>query len=385
MARTGHDPRLSIGCGLADLPGHADFRTGRYSYRDYYRLSPGSTHSRSRRLGEEKAAVLKRYTENAEAYNLYLKGRYFWLQSAPQEFRKSRDYFHQAVEADPDYALGYFGLASYYGFASSWGLMRPEEGWPKMEEATTKALALDDTLAEVHHGFAALKWVYYRDWNGAESTFRRALELNSQIGTIHSHYSIYLTLMGRFDAAIAEGERALELDPLSIRIHRNQGARFYNARRYQEAVRQYSEAVELDPKDASVHEELGDVYEQMGLHEQAIAEWEKAMMLAGDHELAAILRAAQTKEGFAGAIRAVARKRLERLNQKVKEGQYVPAAFFARLHIKLGQTDEAFRWLMKAGEERNVYTLMLHRDPFYDALRDDARFVELLHRIGLPQ
>src|SRR6185369_3029068 len=233
-------------------------------------------------LGEEKDALLKRYTENTEAYHLYLKGRYFWFKSVPQEFRKSRVYFQRAVDTDHSYALGYFGLASFYGFASSWGLMPPEEGWTRMEAATMKALALDATLAEVHHGLAALKWVYYRDWSGAEQAFRKAIELNPQVGAIHSHHSIFLSVIGRHEEAIAAGKRALELDPLSIRIHRNQAARFYHARRYEEAVRQFSEALELDPNDASLHEELGDVYEQLGLQHEAIEEWTKAMSLAGD-------------------------------------------------------------------------------------------------------
>jgi tetratricopeptide (TPR) repeat protein len=336
-----------------------------------------------RLLGEEKAAVLKRHTDNTEAYQLYLKGRHFWFKTAPEEFRKSRDYFQRAVEADPDYALGYFGVASYYGFASSWGMMPPQEGWPRMEAATTKALALDDTLAEVYHGLAALKWVYYRDWSGADKAFRRAIELNPQVGAIHSHYSIYLTVMGRHDQAIAEGRRALELDPLSIRIHRNQSARFYHARRYDEAVRQYSEALELDPNDASVREELGDVYEQIGLHEEAMAEWEKAMTLAGDDELAAILDRAYAKEGFAGAVRAVARKRLERLNERVKRGQYIPAALFARAYLLLDDKEQTFRWLEEARDERNALSLLINSDPFYDSLRADPPFATILKGMNL--
>ena len=266
-------------------------------------------------LGKEKAALLKRYTDNTEAYHLYFKGRYLWFKSTPQEFRKSRDYFQRAVEADPAYALGYFGLASYYGFAASWGMMRPEEGWPLMEVATMKALELDDTLAEVHHGLAALKWVYYRDWSGADRTFRRAIELNPNIGAIHSHYSIFLSVIGKLDEAIAEGTRALKLDPLSIRLHRNQAARFYLARRYDNAVRQYGEALELDSQDATLHDELGDVYEQIGQRREAIAEWTRAATLARDDELAETLRKIDSEKGSAG-LKVIARKRLQRLNER---------------------------------------------------------------------
>lgn len=334
-------------------------------------------------LGEEKNAVLKRHTENTEAYHLYLKARYFWFKSAPQEFRKSSDYFQRAVDADPSYALGYFGLASFYGFASSWGLMPPQEGWTRMEAATMKALALDDTLAEVHHGLAALKWVYYRDWPGAEKAFRKAIELNPQIGAIHSHHSIFLSVMGRHDDAIAAGQRALELDPLSIRIHRNQAARFYHARRYDEAVRQFSEALELDPNDASLHEEIGDVYEQLGRYQEAIAEWTKAITLDGDDELAGILGEVNSESGFAAAVQAIARKRLDRLNTRVERSEYVPAVHFARAYLRSGDTEEAFRRLEEARQERNAYPLLMKSDPFYDGLRAHPRFAAILKTMNL--
>ncbi|MEP6636000.1 MAG: tetratricopeptide repeat protein [Acidobacteriota bacterium] len=334
-------------------------------------------------LGGQKAVALKRYTKNTKAYHLYLKGRYFWFKSAPQEFRKSRDYFQQAVEVDPDYALGYFGLASYYGFASSWGMMPPKEGWPRMELATSKALALDDTVAEVHHGLAALRWVYFRDWTGADAAFQRAIELNPQIGAIHSHYSIYLTVVGRSDEAIAEGKRALVLDPLFIRAHRNQGARFYHARRYVEAVQQHLEALELDPNDAQVREELGDVYEQMGLSSEAITEWERAMLLSGDSESSALLRRTYDEEGFTTALEAVARKRLAWLTAAAKQGQYVPVVGFARACLRMGDKEEALRWLEKAVEERNALSLLINSDPFYDSLRADPRFATIVKAMNL--
>jgi TolB-like protein/Tfp pilus assembly protein PilF len=334
-------------------------------------------------LGEEKAAVLKRYTHNAHAYQLYLKGRYFWFRSAPQEFRKSHDYFQQAVEADPTYALGYYGLAYFYGFGSSWGMIRPSDGWPRMQTALTKALELDDTLAEVHNGLAALKWVHDRDWAGAEREFWRAIELNPQVAEVHSHYSIFLSVMGRFDEAIAEGKRALELDPLSIRLNRNQGTRFYFARRYDEAVNQYRQALELEPDDATVHEELGNAYEQQGLYAEAMAEWQRAIVLSEDEELASILSSANAAEGFTGAVREVARKRLERLNRLISRGGYAPIVYFARACLRLGDKEQALRWLDEAREERNVYPLMINIDPFYDSLRGDPRFAAVVDGMSL--
>jgi tetratricopeptide (TPR) repeat protein len=252
-----------------------------------------------------------------------------------------------------------------------------------MQTALAKALELDDSLAEVHNGLAALKWAYHRDWPGAEREFRRAIELNPQVAEVHSHFSIYLSVMGRFDVAIAEGKRALELDPLSIRLIRNQGNRFYFARRYDEAVNQYREALELEPDDAAVHEELGNVYEQQGLDAEALAEWQRAIMLTGDEELALILSSANVADGFTGAVRAMARKRLERLNGLVNRGGYAPAVYFARACLRLGDKDEALWWLEEAREERNVYPLMINIDPFFDSVREDPRFAAIVESMNL--
>ena len=334
-------------------------------------------------LGGPKVALLKRHTENTEAYHLYLKGRYFWFKSAPREFSKSLEYFERSLELDPHYALGYFGLASYYGFASSWGLIPPDEGWLKMEEATTKALALDDALAEVHHGLAALRWVYYRDWPAADKAFQRALELNPEIGPIHSHYSVYLRVVGRFDDAIAEGNQALQLDPLSARMHRNQAANFYHARKYDDALEQYSEALDLDPNDAGAREELANVYAQMGCQKEAIAEWQTAMTLASDEDFRAVLCTAYSKKGFDAAVGAVARKRLERLKERRAQGQYVPVAYFASASVRLGDKDQVFHYLDAAADERNALSLLINTDPLYDSMRADPRFHRFIKRINL--
>jgi tetratricopeptide (TPR) repeat protein len=252
-----------------------------------------------------------------------------------------------------------------------------------MEAALMRALELDDTLVEVHNGLAAFKWVYQRDWIGAEREFKRGIALNPKFAAIHSHYSIYLTVMGRFDEAIAEGRRALDLDPLSPRFHRNQAARFYYARRCDEAIKHYHEALELEPDDSSLHEELGDAYEQKQMFGAAITEWHKSLTLARDEELSAILGETYAEEGFVGAVQAVAQKRLERLSGRVKRGEYVPAAFLARACLKLGDKEQTFWWLQKACGELNVFGLMINSDPFYDSLRADSRFGALLEGLNL--
>jgi TolB-like protein len=179
---------------------------------------------------DDRKRVTKRFTENIKAYRLYLNGRYYWWKSSPEEYSKSRDYFHRAVEEDPSYALGYCGLNSFYGFGAAWGLLPPDEGWPKAEWAITKALNLDDNLAEAHLGLAALKMVYYLDWAVAEKEAKRAIELNPGFDEIHYMYSFYLLAMGRFDESISEAKRALACNPFSARISQHLGQSFYCAR-----------------------------------------------------------------------------------------------------------------------------------------------------------
>ena len=332
---------------------------------------------------EDKTRLVKHYTQSAKAYQLYLKGRYYWWKNSAEEYKKSRDYFHRAVEEDPSYALGYCGLNSFYGFGAAWGIVPPDEGWPKAEWAVTKALELDDQLAEAHLDLAALRMVYYLDWIGTEREAKRAIELSPTFDEIHYAYSFFLVLMRRFREAIAEGKRALVCNPFSVRISQHLGYALYCARSYDEAIRQYRKALELDPNDASVCEALGDTHERNGEYRKAVEQWKKAMLLANDTELVTTLGAPNTKAVVDRAVRAVAAKRLDRLLRNRKRGDYVPAIRFAREHLRAGHREEALKWLTLACEERNVYSLMIASDPFYDPLRADQRFAKLLRRMKL--
>jgi tetratricopeptide (TPR) repeat protein len=332
---------------------------------------------------EEKTRLIKHHTDSNEAYQLYLKGRYYWWKNSPEEFSKSRDYFHRAVEADPSYALGYCGLNSYYGFGAAFGMLPADEAWPKAEWAIRKALDLDNTLAEAHLGLAALNMVYYLDWAGTEKEAKRSIELNPRFDEIHFMYSFFLVVMRRFDEAIAEGKLALACDPFSVRISQHLGSAFYNARRYDEAIQQYRRTLELDPQNAVVHETVGDVYEQMGHHEKAVEQWTTAMGLAADAELSAILSTADASRDFASVVRAIAAKRLARLTEARSGGRYIPAINFARAYLRMGDTERALEWLKTSCEERNVYSLMIGSDPLYDPLRSYTRFIELLGRMRL--
>jgi TolB-like protein/Tfp pilus assembly protein PilF len=332
---------------------------------------------------EDKTRLVKHDTQSTKAYQLYLKGRHYWWKNSPEEYWKSRDYFHRAVEEDPSYALGYCGLNSFYGFGAAWGVVPPEEGWPKAEWAVTKALQLDDQLAEAHLDLAALKMVYYLDWAGTEREAKRAIELSPGFDEIHYVYSFFLVVMSRFHEAIAEGKRALACNPFSVRISQHLGYALYCARNYDEAIQQYRKALELDPNDASVYEALGDTYERKGEYRKAVEQWTKAMLLTNDTELVTTLGPANTKEDVDRAVRDVAAKRLDRLLRNRERGDYVPAIRFAREHLRAGDQEEALKWLTLACEERNVYSLLIGSDPFYDPLRADQRFSKLLQRMKL--
>jgi eukaryotic-like serine/threonine-protein kinase len=339
---------------------------------------------RLRLSAEEKSRLARVHTNNSDAYLSYLKGLYYWLKPAPEDFRKSRSYFQQAIQADSGYALAYSGLGNYYGFASAQGLMDPEEGMPKAEAAISKALELDSRLSEARHGRAGILWNYRRDWAGAEADFRSAIQLNANDAEAHNHYSAFLLAQGRFNEAISEGRRALDLDPLSTRYIRNLGRTYYFARRYNEAIGQYRQALDLDPKDASVHELLGDTYQRVGDERGALAEWRAALTLRGDAAAANRISEISATRGFAVAVRALAQNKLERCIRQKNRGEFVPAIDYARAYFSLNQAEKGMQWLERAYHERNRFVLFLNTDPFYDPLREDARFDAIAKSVGVP-
>ena len=247
-----------------------------------------------------------------------------------------------------------------------------------------KALELDPLLPEAHLSLAAYTLVSERNWRGAEKEIKRVIGSTSDFAEIHHLHSFYLVTVRRFDEAVEASRRALECDPLSISCSRFLGLYLYFARRYDEAISQYQEALELDPNNAVVHESLGDAYATTGNLGEAVAEWQSAMRLAGDHEFAAILGSAWTEAGFAGAVTAVARTKLQRMDQAEHRDEYVPAIERARAYVRLGNREQALRWLEAACDERNAFSLLVNADPFYDGLRSDSRFDRLVERVGRP-
>ena len=334
---------------------------------------------------EDRTRLTKHSTQNATAYQLYLKGRYYWWKNSPAEYEKSRTYFHRAVEEDPSFALGYCGLNSFYGYGAAWGFMPPDEGWPKAEWAVRKALELDDQLAEAHLDLAALKMVYYLDWPGTEKEAKRAIELDPKFDEIHYAYSFFLLVRRRFREATAEAKRALACNPFSVRILQHLGYVLYCAGSFHQANQHYKKALELDPKDASVYEALGETSNRAGNYREAVDYWTKAMSLENETKLLATLRAADSAEALENARRAIAVERLSRLLSKQKQGDYIPKIRIAQAHLQAGHREEGMDCLEKACDERNVYSLLLAVDPLYDPLREDQRFNRLLRRMKLAK
>jgi tetratricopeptide (TPR) repeat protein len=344
-----------------------------------------SSKLRARLSGADEQKLAKNYTQNAAAYQAYLKGRYYWHKGLAPGYEKSRDYFQQAIDLDPSYSLAYSGLADYYGFAAATGLLPPNENWPKAEAAAKKALALDDTLAESYNPLAAVKLYYYRDWPAAERYFRRGIELDPNYAEIQVHYAGCLSLFGRNEEALTEIQRAVELEPLSLSFNLLWARILLFIRQYDRAIDQFHKTLELDQNFAVAHEWLGDAYEQKGMHREAIVEWGKALTLSGEGEQASLLELTYAASGFETAVRGLAQKKLERLNEKTGRGEYVPASEYVMPYLRLGDKEKVFEGLAKAVEERNGFALQFKVNPIFDSLRSDPRFTDLVRRVGLPQ
>ncbi len=328
----------------------------------------------------DQQKLTRRQTTNAEAYQLYLQGRYHWNKRTGEDLKKSIDYFEQAVAKDPSYALAYSGLADVYNVIGPY-IQRPDtEFLPHAEAAATKAIQLDDSLAEAHTALASAKSFEWH-WLDGEREFRRALELNPNYANAHYFYSLsYLAPMGRPDEAIRETKRALELDPLSLIINSNLAWVYYFARQLDQSIEQSRQTLEIDPSFSHPHSRLALVYEQKGMYAEAIEQRSNSPTQSKlSPAEAAALRQAYAQRGAKGYWQ----KKIELSTERSKHA-YVPATFFASDYSMLGDKDRAFEWLEKAYQERVVWLAYLKVDPAFDNLHTDPRYQDLLRRIGLP-
>jgi adenylate cyclase len=331
----------------------------------------------ARLSGAERHAISVQPTKNTEAHELYLKGRYHWLKFYAPGDERVRHYFEQAIQLDPNYAPAYAGLGLYYAFGAANGILPPSE-WPKAESAVKKALALDETLAEAYNPLAAVEIYYRRDWPAAERAFRRGAELNPNDADIPGHYGIFLAWLGRNEESLAQLERAAQLDPFVLGLNLHWGRVFFFIRDYDRALNQFAKTLELYPGHPRAHEWLGDACEKKGMTSDAITQWTAALNLSGETEHAKILEKTYAASGFEAAVRALAEKQLQKLNEKTSRGEYVPAWNYLMACVRLGHYEEAFTWLAKTVEEPNWFALQARMNPILDVLRGDPRFDEIL-------
>ena len=313
-----------------------------------------------------------------QAYHAYLKGRYHWEKRSEEGLKRALEYFHEAIERDPTYALAYVGLADYYITLGNFSLMSSQECYPKGKAAAKKALQTDPGSAEALTTLAVIQGSYEWDREGAEASFRRAIELNPNYATAHHWYADHLVSLGRFDEGIAEGGRALKLDPLSLVINADLGGYLFYARRYDEALEQVRKMLDLDPSFASAVRQLGGVYEQMGRYDEAIAEFEKTRQLTGGatYSLTALAHA------YALAGRTQDARRMLAELAEVAKRKFVSSYGLAAVHVALGEVDRAFEWLERGFEEHDRALIWLKVAPRFDALRGNARLQEMLRRVG---
>jgi TolB-like protein/Tfp pilus assembly protein PilF len=329
----------------------------------------------------EKTAIAKRPTANSEAYELYLKGRFFWNKRTGADLRTAIEYFNQALGKDPSYGLAYAGLADSYGLLSIYGAASPADSFPQARAAAKKALELDDTLAEAHSSLANSLAHYDFDLEQSLKEFERAIQLNPNYATARHWYSNNpLVELGQFDRAIAEGKRAVELDPLSLIISADLGEDYFFARRYDEAIAQLRKTIEMDPRFHYAHWNLGEVWQLKAQLNEAISEYRKAVELNDDPFVLALLGQAYARAGQ----REEAQRILSRLSEEARS-RYVHAYSFALMYLALGDKERAIDEMERAYRERGRDVVLVNVDPMLDDLRGHPRFEALVQKVFAPK
>jgi len=331
--------------------------------------------------GEEKG-LAKHYTESNEAYQLYLKGRFYWNKRTAEAFNKSLQYYNQAIEKDPNFALAYAGLADTYdllGGPEAGGDMPPNEVLPKAKAAALRALEIDESLAEPHVSLGHVKLFYDRDLVASEREYRRAIELNPNYPVAHHWYAIYLTTTGRQQEALAEIKRAQELDPVSQSINSWMARILATDGQPDQAIEQLRKTIEMDPTFVLNYQRLGALYEEKGMYDEAISEFNQVLKLTGGGPLGVFSLA---------HVYALAGRREEAqngLNQllEMSKRRYVSPTLIAMVYIALNEKDKAFAWLDEGEKAHDLYIMRLKIDARFDSLRSDPRFAALVQRVGL--
>jgi tetratricopeptide (TPR) repeat protein len=333
--------------------------------------------------GDEQSRLTRRHTENSQAYQLYLKGRYYFNKLTFDGVQKGIDLIQQALEKDPRYARAYVALADCHNY-----LAKPVEA----RQALIKALEFDGTLGEAHATLGFFKFVQDWDFAGAEAAFKEAVALNPNYAEAHHWSAIYFANVGRHAEAAVAAKRAVELDPLSLLMNMTPGLTSYLARHYDRAAEELMKVIEMEPGFVAAHSVLGNVYLQQGLFEKALAEYQKVVELSQgaavvESAMKAVIAHAYAKSGK----RSKARKLLAELTQISSESDQtsvrvnVSPHSIAEIYAALGQAEEAFEWLDKALDQHDMQMVSLKVNPTLDPLRSDIRFDNLVRSVGLPQ
>jgi serine/threonine-protein kinase len=319
---------------------------------------------------EDKERFQKKQTENLEAYNLYLQGRYFWNKRTDEGLKKSVQYFEQAIEKDPGYALAYAGLADSYITLGDWRVLPPKEACPEAKKMAMKALEIDNLLAEAHNAIAYVKLIYEWDWQGAEEGFKHAIALNPNYATAHQFYAEFLSRMGRHDESLREIKRAQELDPLSLIINAITGWPYGGRHEYDKAIEQYKKTLEMDPDFRPARSYLARAYLRKGMYEDALKEYKLLNRLPG--------------MAFTYAKMGRTEEAHQALNELIERSKntYVSPSAIARVYFALGDNDQGIAWLERGYEERDIGMIGIRKNPVYDNVRSDPRFKALMKKMN---
>jgi DNA-binding winged helix-turn-helix (wHTH) protein/TolB-like protein len=329
--------------------------------------------------GREREQLTKHYTDSPEAYQLYLRGQLVWHGRRPNWIEQSLEYYRQALEKDPNFALAHIGAAECYMMLSGHRMMPMREAEAKARPSIMRALEIDDSLAVARNALAELKYQFEYDWAGAETEFKKAVALNPNIAWIRQAYGWFLMSQARFDEAAAEMDKARELDPSSLTINVGRGRLYYFSRQYDLALRHFQNIIVIEPNDGSARYALHTIYEQKRMNAEAF-EW--FLKTRGGPRLAPAVEAEMRKAFNAGGWRGFLQKQVEFMESRPRRDRIDPYSF-ASLYVRLGRKEEAFVWLEKAFERGDPALIQLKIDPIYDVLRDDPRYARLLRRMNL--
>ena len=378
---------LIVRAELMDVATGAQLWGGQYNRQaeDVFLLQGDLSREISEKLqlqltGDQKQRLTKRYTEDPEAYRLYLKGRYHWNKRSADGFQKAVEYFRQALDKDPAYSLAYAGLADTYAYLPFFHVVPPREAMPKAKTAAAKAVEIDDHLAEPHVSLGYVSFIYDGDWSAAGKHFEQALALNPAYTGAHTFYAFYLSSLGRSEEALAVAKRAVDRDPASPAVSHSLAVQLYLARQFDQAIEQAHNTLEMDARFAISYQVLGEVYLSKGTYREALLALEQFSALSRSSATSrALLAYSHARLGeHSAALRII-----EELTAASKHS-LVPALLFALIYAALDDQDQAFSWLEKAYEERFYRLAYLKVEALWDPLRSDSRFADLLRRAGIP-